>query len=90
MKKPSEKQIVFAELISAATKIPLPQEQTAFAYWKYIQDNLEEYNKYRAEHIKNAKKLERESITKNKVIYGSYMDDEQDASWAAAMDFGWM
>ena len=90
MKPASERQIDFANLINAATKIPLPQEKTAFAYWKYIQDNIEKYNTYRAEHFKNAKNFERGLRAKSKVMYGSYMDDEQDASWAAAMDFSWM
>ena len=90
MKPASERQIEFANLINAVTLIPLPQEKTAFAYWKYIQDHLEEYNKYRAKHIKNAKSFERGLRAKSKALYGSYMDDEQDASWAAAMDFSWM
>lgn len=65
----------------------MPQEETASAYWKYIQDNLDEYNKKRAERIK---KFERGLMAKSQVLYGSYMDDDQDTSWAAAMDFSWM
>ena len=40
MKSASDKQISFAKTISWYTKIPLPLEETASAYWKYIQENI--------------------------------------------------
>ena len=43
MKPASDKQISFAKTINWYTKIPLPLEETASAYWKYIQDNIEAY-----------------------------------------------
>jgi hypothetical protein len=88
MKEPSDRQVVFAVWISKAIGKPLPTENTAQAYFLYIQDNIEQYKKLRAEKRKacvyNYHKLPR------KHIYNSVMDDEQDASWATAMDFSWM
>ena len=87
MKEPSDRQIVFAVWISQVINKPLPTENTAQAYFLYIQDNIEQYRKLRAEKQKgcayNYHKTKRR-------VYNSVMDDEQDASWAAAMDFSWM
>ena len=41
MKEPSEKQVSFARSISFVTKVPLPEEETAQAYFKYIRDNID-------------------------------------------------
>jgi hypothetical protein len=83
MKPASEKQISFAKTISWYTKIPLPQEETSFAYWKYISENIESYQKeYRYRRYEEEKKQRK--------VYNTYMDDEEDSSWAAAMDFSWM
>lgn len=87
MKEPSDKQKVFAIWISKVTNKPLPIENTAQAYFLYIQDNIEQYQKLKTEkqkeHVDNYHKI-------IKHIYNSVMDDEEDASWAAAMDFSWM
>lgn len=45
MKPASDKQIAFAFLINQATKIPLPEEETAQAYFIYIRDNIAEYKR---------------------------------------------
>ena len=88
MKEPSDKQIVFACWISQVTGKQLPKENTAQAYFLYIQENIQQYKKIRSEkrknNVYNYHKLPR------KHLYNSVMDDEQDASWAAAMDFDWM
>ena len=85
MKSASEKQMEFADLINAFTYIPLPSEKTASAYWKYIQENIEQYNICRAK----TKKFERGLRAKCNFISDD-IDMEQDSSWAAAMDFSWM
>jgi len=41
----SEKQKAFAENIAKVLNLPMPEEQTANAYSKFIKDNLKEYNK---------------------------------------------
>ena len=87
MKEPSDRQIVFAVWISQVTNKPLPTENTAQAYFLYIQDNIEQYRKLRADKRKG--RAYNYHQTKRRV-YSSVMDDEQDASWAAAMDFSWM
>lgn len=87
MKEPSEKQIAFAILISKVTNKPLPKENTAQAYFLYIQDNIEEYRKLKAE---KQRKCKYNRNTTRKRVYNCTLDDEEDASWAAAMDFGWM
>ena len=45
MKPASDKQISFAQTINWYTKIPLPLEETASAYWQYIQENIEAYQR---------------------------------------------
>lgn len=88
MKEPSEKQVSFAHSISFVTKVPLPEEETAQAYFIYIRDNIDRYKCLRRCAIyERQRKRERE---KERKMYNSYMDDEQDAAWAAAMDFSWM
>ena len=89
MKEPSEKQVSFARSIGFVTKVPLPEEETAQAYFIYIRDNIERYNCLRRCAIYERQR-EREREKQKRKIYNSYMDDEQDAAWAAAMDFGWM
>lgn len=88
MKEPSDKQIIFACWISQVTGKQLPIENTAQAYFIYIQENIEQYKKIRSKkrknHVYNYHKLPK------KHIYNLIMDDDQDASWAASMDFGWM
>lgn len=89
MKKPSEKQVSFARSISFVTKVPLPVEDTAQAYFIYIRDNIERYKCLRRCAIyEHQRKCEQEK--QKRKIYNSYADDEQDAAWAAAMDFSWM
>ena len=88
MKEPSEKQVSFARSISFVTKVPLPKEETAQAYFIYIRDNIDRYKC-----LRNCAIYERQrerKREKERKIYNSYMDDEQDAAWAAAMDFSWM
>ena len=43
-KLPSKKQIKFAKLIANTLGINLPKENTSYAYWKFINDNITEYN----------------------------------------------
>ena len=88
MKEPSEKQISFARSISFVTKVPLPEEETAQAYFIYIRDNIDRYKCLR-KCAMYERQMERER-EKERKIYNSYADDEQDAAWAAAMDFSWM
>ena len=86
-KEPSDKQKVFAIWISKTIKKPLPAENTAQAYFFYIQDNIEQYQKLR---IEKKKEYVYSNQKTRKHTYNLVMDDEEDASWAAAMDFGWM
>lgn len=88
MKEPSEKQVSFARSISFVTKVPLPEEETAQAYFIYIRDNIERYKCLRRCAIYERQRERKRE--KERKIYNSYMDDEQDAAWAAAMDFSWM
>ena len=88
MKEPSEKQISFARSISFVTKVPLPEEETAQAYFIYIRDNIDKYKCLRRCAIYE-RQMERKR-EKERKMYNSYMGDEQDAAWAAAMDFSWM
>ena len=87
MKKPSDKQIVFACWISRVLNKPLPTENTAQAYFVYIRDNLELYQKTKSEiqeeHVRRFHK------SRTHASY-SVMDKGEDAEWAAAMDFSWM
>lgn len=89
MKPASDKQIIFAHRIHSATGKPLPQEKSASAYFIYIHDNIEEYNtiqaRRRAAYHSFLRKYKAEQH-----IYNSHLDEEQDAAWAAAMDFSWM
>ena len=89
MKEPSEKQVSFARSISFVTKVPLPEEETAQAYFIYIRDNIERYKCLRRCAIYELQR-EREYEKQKRKMYNSIMDDEQDAAWAAAMDFSWM
>lgn len=41
MREPSEKQIEFAKAISYYLNLELPEEYSAQAYWKYINENSE-------------------------------------------------
>lgn len=89
MKPASEKQISFAKTINWYTKIPLPSEDSSFAYWKYIQENLEAYQReYRYRKYEAERKCR--DAKRNRKLYNTYMDDEEDSSWVAAMDFSWM
>lgn len=89
MKEPSEKQIAFARNISAVTKVPLPEDNTAQAYFFYIQENIGKYKALKSAMIYERQR-EREREKQKRKIYNSVMDDEQDAAWAASMDFSWM
>ena len=89
MKEPSEKQASFARSISFVTKVPLPEEETAQAYFIYIRDNVDRYKCLRRCAIYERQRAREQEKQKRK-IYNSVMDDEQDAAWAAAMDFSWM
>ena len=89
MKEPSRKQISFARNISAVTKIPLPEEDTAQAYFLYIQENVGRYKALKSAMIYERQR-EREREKQKRKIYNSVMDDEQDGAWAASMDFSWM
>lgn len=89
MKEPSKKQISFARNISVVTKVPLPEEETAQAYFIYIQENIDRYKALKSAMIYERQR-EREREKQKRKIYNSHMDDEQDAAWAAAMDFSWM
>jgi hypothetical protein len=42
-KKPSDKQIQLAENISIRLRIDLPDEFTSYAYWKFINEHIEEW-----------------------------------------------
>ena len=86
MKPASDKQIAFAFVINQVTKIPLPEEETAQAYFIYIRDNIDEYRRKIREKRAKSRRLLKPYIKK----YGSYLDEDDDASWAASMDFGWM
>ena len=83
MKKPSDKQEVFAIWISKVTNKPLPTEYTAQAYFLYIQENIEQYQELKSKQIHQYHQT-------RKHIYDSVMDKGEDAEWAAAMDFSWM
>lgn len=87
MKEPSDKQVAFAARISRLTKNPMPTENTAQAYFIYIRDNIDRYKTLQSAYIYE-RQIARKQKTKR--IYNSVMDDEQDAAWAAAMDFSWM
>ena len=80
--------MIFAHFIHEVTGKPLPTEKTAQAYFYYIQDNIEEYKKTKPKKRKKAYINYFELPKKH--IYNLIMDDEEDASWAAAMDFSWM
>lgn len=43
MKKASEKQVRFAQMIARELRIALPIENTSYAYWKFISDNKDRY-----------------------------------------------
>ena len=85
IKMASEKQIEFAELIHIITQKPLPESPTARDYFVYIRDNIEEYNR----EVRFRQKA-RTIIAENGRYRLSYVDEEQDSEWAAAMDFDWM
>jgi lysyl-tRNA synthetase class I len=87
MKEPSDRQIAFAVRISHLTKKPMPTENTAQAYFIYIRDNIQEYQKLRRNYLYDRQRLREQQPQR---IYNSVMDDEQDAAWAASMDFSWM
>lgn len=44
MKTPTEKQIKYARLIANCLKYSLPEEFSKQAYWKFINDHIDEYN----------------------------------------------
>lgn len=44
-KKPSMRQIEFAQEIRDLTDVPIPKEFSAAAYWQYISDNVDAYNR---------------------------------------------
>lgn len=87
MKEPSDRQVAFAIRISRLTKKPMPTENTARAYFLYIRDNVQEYQKIRSNYLYDRQRL---IGRQHKRIYNSVVDDEQDAAWAASMDFSWM
>lgn len=43
MNEPTEKQIKFAKEIADKLDLELPKENTKQAYWKFINDNVSEY-----------------------------------------------
>lgn len=49
MNKPTEKQIAFATEISETLGSDLPEETTKSAYGKYIEENVREYYKVKAQ-----------------------------------------
>lgn len=89
MKPPTDKQIRFAQKIHFQMQIPLPEEKTSQAYYIYIRDNIEKYNQIIRDEWYHYHQFMRKyrQLRRSK---GSYMDEEQDAAWAASMDFGWM
>jgi len=43
MKEASKKQIDYAEKIAKTLNIDLPEEKTAYAYWKFINEHKNDY-----------------------------------------------
>ena len=86
MKPASDKQIAFAFVINQVTKIPLPEEETAQAYFIYIRDNIDDYRRKIRKKRAKSWRLLKPYIKK----YGSYLGEDDDESWAASMDFGGM
>lgn len=77
MKEPSEKQIYFARTISVITKVPLPEENTAQAYFLYIQENINRYQALKSAIIyERQREREREKQKQKRKIYNSVMEDE--------------
>ena len=49
MKLPSRAQVKFAKIIAHELRIPLPEENTAYAYFHFIHDNREKFDKLQRE-----------------------------------------
>lgn len=97
MKWATTKQIEFAELINLHTGVPLPEVPTLLNYRIYISKNVEKYNEIMREKRKQRFHNGHYSSTiinlhgRNRGKNGAFLpDEEQDAEWAAAMDFDWM
>ena len=97
MKWATTKQIEFAELINIHTGIPLPEVPTRLNYQIYLSKNIEKYNEIMREKRKRRFHNGHYSSTiitihrGNRNEDGAFpLDEEQDAEWAAAMDFSWM
>ncbi len=94
MKPPTERQLLFARRIAHFTGVPLPEEETSQAYFYYIRDNIEKYKnrvkviRHEVNVMRHEKAIREKYNSRNERT--SYMDEEQDAAWAASMDFGWM
>ena len=86
MKPPTDRQILFAQRIFNRTNVPLPEEKTSQAYFCYIRDNIEKYKNIMCAIRYEANRDKYNSRNKR----NSYMDEDQDASWAASMDFDWL
>ena len=92
MKPASEKQIIFASKIAWVLDIDMPKEKTAQAYFSFIQEHIEEYQIKKKEQEEARRKylLKHPKSKAHSKRYWQVTDEEQDADWAAAMDFGWM
>lgn len=51
MKTPSRAQVKFAKIIAHELSIPLPKENTAYEYWKFIHDNREKFEEAQARSV---------------------------------------
>ena len=91
MKIASEKQIVFANKIAYLLNIDTPRENTAQAYFLFIQEHIEEFQEkqkiaMREYRLKRSEELKQ----RTKSYMRSEIDDMHDSAWVAAMDFSWM
>lgn len=51
MKTPSRAQVKFAKIIAHELRIPLPEENTAYAYFHFIHDNREKFEESQAQKV---------------------------------------
>ena len=49
MTEPTRKQKHFAKEIAIRLRIDMPTENTSYAYWKFINDHISEYNLKRSD-----------------------------------------
>ena len=70
MKPASDKQIAFAFLINQVTKISLPEEKTAQAYFIYIRDNIDEYKRKKKRKESNKSRATKTLYEKIWFLYG--------------------